>query len=571
MIEYGLAFNSNLPENIRVPYLLRTTIGIEPDRGFIGPRLLPDYSMVVEMSCDHTPPKREQGSMINTRLKHLLQAFLLASLALNVLAGPRDPDYSQNEANRTSKQTGSSGSSGQAADGVSTVEAQEKVSITIYNSDIGLVRDTRTLRLPTGTSRLRFMDVAQSIDPTTVHIKSITAPNNLDVVEQSYEYDLLNPQKLLEKYIGRELTLVLRKLENNTEQLVPTRATLLSSNEGQVWQIGGQIVINPTNIAEIRFDRLPDELIAKPTLVWTLNNTGASTHRVEASYLTGGLDWRADYVVVLSRGDTRADLNGWVTVTNKSGASYRNAELKLVAGNVNRVSREEPERVMTDRTVMRMAAAPPPQFQEESLFEYHLYTLQRPTTVKQNETKQISLLSAADLAVNKELVLNGGAHYYRGYNNPGEAIKEKIGVYVEFKNSLENKLGQPLPAGILRVYQADQSGAQQFIGESRIDHTPKDEMVRVKLGDVFDVVAERKQLDYKVLSRREFEYAYEVRLRNHKTEPVTVIVNEPIGGDWQIISSSFTAEKTSSSSARFNVQIPRDGEAVLTYRVRVRY
>lgn len=508
--------------------------------------------------------------MFKTRFQYLLTSLLMVTQTLGVFAGPRDPQRVPSEVNDKTSSSATTPQT-QSQDGISTVDGQEKVSITIYNSDIGLVRDTRTLRLPTGTSQLRFMDVAQKIDPTTVHIKSITAPNNLEVVEQSYEYDLLNPQKMLEKYIGRELTLVLRKLDNNTEQLVPTRATLLSNNDGQVWRIGGQIVINPTNIAEIRFDRLPDDLIAKPTLVWTLNNTGAATQRVEASYLTAGLNWRADYVVVLSKGDTRADLNGWVTITNSSGAAYRNAELKLVAGDVNRVPKESPERIIADRSVMRVAAAPPPQFQEEALFEYHLYTLQRPTTVKQNETKQISLLAAADLAVNKELVLNGGTHYYRGYNNPGEAIKEKIGVYVEFKNSQQNKLGQPLPAGILRVYQADQSGAQQFIGESRIDHTPKDEMVRVKLGDVFDVVAERKQLDYKVLSRREFEYAYEIRLRNHKTEPVTVIVNEPIGGDWQILNSSFTAEKTSASSARFTVPVPRDGEAVLTYRVRVRY
>lgn len=503
--------------------------------------------------------------MFNLKFQILINFLIFTLSAITGLAMSFDPQ-------RPGSGTETPAPSGTAsADGTSTIDAQEKVSITVYNSDIGLVRDTRTLRLPTGSSRLRFMDVAQQIDPTTVHIKSLTAPTDLTVVEQSYEFDLLNPQKLLEKYVGRELTLVLRRLENSTEQLVPTPATLLSTNEGQVWQIGGQIVINPTNIAEIRFERLPADLIAKPTLVWTLDNQGPQSHRVEASYLTAGLDWRADYVVVLSRGDTRADLNGWVTITNKSGTSYRNAELKLVAGDVNRVPKNaQPEGVM-DVRFARVAAAPPPQFQEESLFEYHLYTLQRPTTVKQNETKQISLLSSADMAVSKELVLNGGTHYFRGYNNPGESVREKIGVFVEFKNSKENKLGQPLPAGIMRVYQSDQSGAQQFIGENQIEHTPKDEAVRVKLGDVFDVVAERKQIDYKAVSRREFEYAYEIRIRNHKTEPVTVIVNEPIGGDWQILNSTFPAEKTSASSARFNVPIPRDGEAVLSYRVRVRY
>ncbi len=454
--------------------------------------------------------------------------------------------------------------------GASTIEDQKSVAITVYNSNIGLVKDTRTLRLPRGASQLRFMDVAQQINPATVHIKSTTAPTTLEVIEQSYEYDLLNPQKLLDKYVGKELTLVLKTIENNTEKLTPTRATLLSNNNGQVWQVGDQIIINPTNIAEIRFDRLPQDLIAKPTLVWSLNNSGADTHTVEASYLTQGLNWRADYVVVVNQNDTKADLNGWVTINNNSGTTYRNAELKLVAGDVHRV-REPQAMAEQDLRMARAQAAGQPQFQEQAFFEYHLYTLQRPTTMKNNETKQISLLQAANFSVKKELVLNGQPHYFQGYNNPGEPIKEKIGVFVGFKNSKENSLGQPLPAGVVRVYKADNTNAQQFVGEDRIDHTPKDEAVRVKLGDAFDVVAERKQTDYKAIARRVFEYAYEIRIRNHKDEAVTVIVNEPIGGDWEIVNSSFPAEKTAAFAARFNVPVAKDGEAVLSYRVRVKY
>ena len=453
--------------------------------------------------------------------------------------------------------------------GQSTLDDQRNVAITVYNSNLGLVKDTRSLRLPRGASQLRFMDVAQLINPTTVHIKSITAPNALEVIEQSYEYDLLNPQKLLDKYVGKELTLVLRKLENNTEQLVPTRATLLSNNAGQVWQIGEQIVINPTNIADIRFDRLPADLIAKPTLVWTLNNTGADAHTVEASYLTNGINWRSDYVVVVNQTDTKADLNGWVTIDNRSGATYRNAELKLVAGDVNRVA--EPVNARAEmRKLDMVAGAAAPQFQEQAFFEYHLYGLQRATTLKNNETKQISLLSAANFNVKKELVLNGQPFYYQGYNNPGEPIKEKVGVFIEFKNSKENSLGLPLPAGVVRVYKADPSGAQQFIGVNRIDHTPKDESVRVKLGESFDIVAERKQVEYKVIARRIFEYAYEIRLRNHKEEPISVVVNEPIVGDWEMVSSSIPATKTAAFAARFVVPVAKDGETVLTYRVRVK-
>ncbi|MCI0388145.1 MAG: DUF4139 domain-containing protein [Acidobacteria bacterium] len=454
--------------------------------------------------------------------------------------------------------------------GTSTIEDQQGVAITVYNSNLGLVKDTRTLRLPPGASQLRFMDVAQQINPATVHIKSTTAPNEMEVIEQSYEYDLLNPQKLLDKYVGKELTLVLRTVENNTDKLSPTRATLLANNQGQVWQVGDQIVINPTNIAEIRFDRLPADLIAKPTLVWSLDNSGAQEHTVEASYLTQGLNWRADYVVVVNQNDTQADLNGWVTINNNSGTAYRNAELKLVAGDVHRVL----EMDMMAREATGGAyvnAARQPQFEEQAFFEYHLYTLRRPTTMKNNESKQINLLSAANFNVKKELVLNGQPYYFQGYNNPGEPIKEKIGVFVSFKNSKENSLGQPLPAGIVRVYKADSAGAQQFVGEDRVDHTPKDETVRIKLGDAFDVVAERKQTDYKAISRRVIEYAYEIRIRNHKEEAVTVVVNEPIGGDWEIINSTFPAEKTAAFAARFNVPVAKDGEAALSYRVRVKF
>ncbi|HKQ80539.1 MAG TPA: DUF4139 domain-containing protein [Blastocatellia bacterium] len=454
--------------------------------------------------------------------------------------------------------------------GTSTIENQQNVAITVYNSNLGLVKDTRALQLPEGASQLRFMDVAQQINPATVHIKSTTAPNELEVIEQSYEYDLLNPQKLLDKYVGMELTLVIRTVENNTDKLSPTRATLLANNQGQVWQIGDQIVINPTTVAEIRFDHLPADLIAKPTLVWSLNNSGAQEHTVEASYLTQGLNWRADYVVVVNQNDTRADLNGWVTINNDSGTAYRNAELKLVAGDVHRVIDLE---MMAEAAPMAgyAIAAGKPQFEERAFFEYHIYTLQRPTTMKNNETKQINLLSAANFNVKKELVLNGQPYYFQGYNNPGEPIKEKIGVFVSFKNSKENSLGQPLPAGILRVYKADNAGAQQFVGEDRIDHTPKDETVRVKLGDAFDVVAERNQTDYKKISRRVIEYAYEIRLRNHKEEAVTVVVNEPIGGDWEIVNSTFPAEKTAAFAARFYVPVAKDGEATLSYRIRVKF
>lgn len=454
-----------------------------------------------------------------------------------------------------------------------TAEDRRSVNITVYNSNLGLVRETRTLSLPSGRIALNFADVSAQIRPETVHLRSMTQANALSILEQNYQYDLLNPAKLLDKFVGREITLVLRRYQNSTEILEPVKAVLLSNNQGQVWRINNQIVINPTNIAEMRFPDVPENLVATPTLVWDVLNQRVGEQTLEASYLTGGMSWKADYVLVVNGDDTRGDLQGWVTLRNQSGIGFENAQLQLVAGDVNRVREDDSElygRRAADEVMARSEAAKQ-QFQEQAFFEYHLYTLQRPTSIREQETKQVSLLEAAGFDVSKEYVLNGQTYYYRSYNNPGAAIKEKVGVYMQFRNSERNRLGMPLPAGTVRLYKQDASGNQQFIGEDRIDHTPKDEDVRVKVGDAFDIVAERKQTDYKVIATNVYEYAYEIKIRNHKQGPVTVIVNEPIGGDWEMLSSSYKAEKTAAFAAQFRVPVEKDGEAKLTYRVRVKY
>ena len=451
-----------------------------------------------------------------------------------------------------------------------TADDRRAVNITVYNSNIGLVRETRSLTLPAGRIALRFADVSAQIRPETVHLRSVTSVNALSIFEQNYQYDLLNPGKLLDKFVGREITLVLRRYENSTEILEPVKAVLLSNNQGQVWKINNQIVINPSNIAEMRFPDLPQNLVATPTLVWDVESTRQGAQTVEASYLTGGMNWKADYVLVINNEDTRGDLQGWVTLTNQSGIGFENARLQLVAGDVNRVQ-DDFRDVGASSDEAYPASRPKPQFREQAFFEYHLYTLERPTSIREQETKQVSLLEAAGFRVSKEYVINGQTYYYRSYNNPGAYIKEKVGVYMQFRNAESNQLGMPLPAGTVRLYKQDSSGNQQFIGEDRIDHTPKDEDVRVKVGDAFDIVAERKQIDYKVIATNVYEYAYEIKIRNHKQEAVTVIVNEPIGGDWEMISSSFRAEKTAAFAAQFKIPVAKDGEAKLIYRVRVKY
>ena len=457
----------------------------------------------------------------------------------------------------------------QSVEQTTTARDRQSVNITVYNSNLGLVRETRRIELSSARIALRFADVTAQIRPETVHLASLTAPAALRILEQNYQYDLLNPSKLLDKFVGKEITLVLRRFQNNTESFEAVQATLLSNNAGQVWRINGQIVINPTNIAEIRFPDVPKNLVATPTLVWDLENRGTGPQTVEASYLTNGMNWRADYVLLVDANDAKGDLQGWVTLTNSSGATFEEARLQLVAGDVNRVS--EDRNYALAGAMARKDAASESEFKEQGFFEYHLYTLQRPATSRDNETKQVSLLEAAGFDVKKEFVLNGQRYYFTGYNNPGQPIKEKVGVYIQFRNSQQNKLGMPLPAGTIRLYKKDDKGNQQFIGEDRIDHTPKDEDVRVKVGDAFDIVAERKQTDYKVIARNVYEYAYEIKIRNHKDGPIKVVVNEPIGGDWEMLSSSFEAKKTAAFAAQFNVPVAKDGEATLTYRVRVRY
>ncbi len=455
---------------------------------------------------------------------------------------------------------------GKKAESLSTgLEDQTGIALTIYNVNLGLVKDQRELRIPKGTGELKFMDVASQIIPTSVHIKSLVNPGSLQVLEQNYEYDLLNPQKLMDKYVGKEVKLYQKNPYTEREEIVS--ATLLSNNGGPIYKIGDEITFG--HPGRVIFPGVPENLISKPTLVWLLENSLASLQKVEASYLTNGINWRADYVVTLNDKDDRADLSGWVTIDNKSGTTYNDAKIKLVAGDVNRVKDE----IAYKKSMMQFAEAasrPAAQFKEEEFFEYHIYTLQRPATVKDNQTKQISLVNADDIPVKKELLYRGAAYYY--YSAYGEAISnQKVGVFLEIANKKDHNLGIPLPKGTVRVYKKDSEGSLQFVGEDSIDHTPKDEKVRVKLGDAFDVVGTRKQTDWKKIAYDTYEAAFEISLRNHKKENVVVRVVEPIPGDWKMLNSSHDYKKTEAFTAEFNIPVPKDKEAKLTYRVRMRF
>ncbi len=491
--------------------------------------------------------------------------FAAATLAVLLSAGVL---YSATRSHRdaTQEKEARPAASDQAArDQATSLNDQTDLAITVYNSNIALVRDVRQLTLPAGDFRLKFVDIAATVNPATVHFRSLTDPEKLAVIEQNYEYDLLEPAKLLHKYVGKEITLERSYFENNTTKREQFKATLLSDNNGTVWRVGNDIITNLA-VESYHFPEVPANLYDRPTLLMSVANSGARKQQVEASYLATNLSWNSDYVLTVGRDDKAADLDGWVTLANNSGTAFHNARLQLVAGDLNRVQPSAPMAMRAQSMAANVAVEG--KFQQESFSEYHLYSLGRRTSVEDKETKQISLLQGSGVPVEKVFVVNGQNFYYHNQYNPGSPQKDPVMVFYKFKNEEKAGLGMPLPAGNLRVYQKDSKGGVLFIGEDHIDHTPKDETVTVHIGNAFDVVAERKQTDYKRIDTHVWEMEFEITLRNHKESPITVEVNEPIGGDWEMLSSTYKFNKTAAFAAQFKVPVDKNGTSVLKYRIR---
>lgn len=442
---------------------------------------------------------------------------------------------------------------GNAALAQGKTESSVGTEITVYNQNFGLVKDQRILDLKNGVNTIRFTDVAQQIDPTSVHFKSITDPGSIEILEQNYQYDLISPDKLLEKYIGKEITV--RTQVDKIEKTL--HGTLLSSQDGLVLQTADGLVLKPTGTIEL--PSLPEGLISKPTLVWTLDAQKPGTHRTEISYITNGLTWKADYVVVVGKNDNLVDLTGWVTLDNQSGASYKDARLKLVAGDVHRVTPTVKYDTYSRNLIMAKAAS---SFVEKPFFEYHLYTLNRKTTLNNRETKQVSLLSANSIPVQRKYIFESTHGYYLENNT------QKVQVFLDLMNSQANHLGMPLPKGKIRVYKSDEDGLLQFVGEDQIDHTPKDEKIHLNLGNAFDLTGERKRIDYKKISDRVREETFEISLRNHKNVPVVINVVEHPAGDWQILQTNFKYTKKDSSTVEFPIQVMPNQSQKLVYRIR---
>mgnify|MGYP000695122394 CR=1 FL=1 len=447
---------------------------------------------------------------------------------------------------------------------------QTSLAVTIYNDNIALVKDQRTLTLDHGLNHLAFRGVSAKIRPETAILRSLDSSISLQVLEQNFDYDLLTPQKLLEKYTGKQVQ-ISRTHPVTGERSVDT-VTVLSTNNGIVIKMKDQILINP--VGEYIFNNVPDNLRDQPTLVTQLTSSSQQQQTIELGYLTGGLSWKSDYVAELSNDDSHLDLTGWVTLTNQSGTAFNNAQLQLVAGDVNQVqpqtrnrSRYEAERMMKMQSDAPLA--------EENLFEYHLYSLARPTNLANNQTKQVALLSATSVPVTKQFILQGNPYYYSSrYTQLGEKIK--VGVFVEFENSEQSHLGIPIPKGIIRVYKNDSKGNAQFVGEDRIAHSPKNETIQLKLGDAFDISANKKQTDFKTVRHSRpynsaHESGYEIELNNAKSEAITVTVREPIPGDWEIISQSHPHTKVTAGMAEWNITIPAESSHTLRYQVLVQY
>lgn len=452
----------------------------------------------------------------------------------------------------------------------STLTDQKSVAVTIYNSDLALVRDVRDATLPSGDVNLALRDVSGKIRPETAQLKSLTAPDALRILEQNFDFDLLTPNAMLQKFVGRRMRVVTRHPTTGVETVQP--AELLSVAQGIVLKIGDRIETSVPG--RIVFDDVPENLRDRPTLSVQLANSIEKSQELELTYLTGGLSWKADYVATLNAKEDRLALNGWVTLTNQTGTAYHNARLQLIAGDVHRV--RDPK---LEQRLLRMAAAPAAEatsdMMREQLFEYHLYKLARTTTLADNQTKQVALLSAPAIAARKEFVLQGNDYYYR--TQAGEiGLKMKVGVFVELTNRRADGLGMPVPTGVIRVYKNDSAGQPVFVGEDRIDHTPENETLRLKLGDAFDVTAHKVQTDFRVLPRFRkyvygFESAYRITLKNAKKEPVTVFVREPIPGDWEMLTESHPHAKKAANTAVWSVTVPAGGETELSYRARVRY
>jgi hypothetical protein len=432
-----------------------------------------------------------------------------------------------------------------AALGAATAGAAgRELAVTVYNEDLGVVRDAREVAVgKDGT--IRVTDVAAQIDPTSVHLKG------LNVVEQNYAFDLASAEKILHRYLGETVDVLAEEGRTYRGKLLaydPQTLVLAGAGGGEEVTIVGR-----ESVQDIRCPSLPEGLITQPTLIWHVEGKTGNTP-VELSYMTAGMSWHAEYVAVVAEDDKSMDLSGWVSIENRSGATYPEAKLKLVAGAVHRAT--PPPVPMAKGMRMDSEAMAGPQFEERGLFEYHLYELGRKSTIADQEVKQISLFAPAHSPVTK-------IYEYDGMYGGG------VKVTLETENKEAVGLGMPLPAGKVRAMKADKDGRLEFVGEDAIEHTPRGEKVKIRMGEAFDVKAERILADHRQISDRVYEETVEIKLRNRKTEPIEVVVVEHPQGSWEVLESSHPYEKKEAYKIEFKVKVAPDQEVVVRYKTRV--
>ncbi|MBN2407168.1 MAG: DUF4139 domain-containing protein [Elusimicrobia bacterium] len=441
----------------------------------------------------------------------------------------------------------------------STPADQSSLEVTVYSGNLGLVKDTRIVSLEKGEINLSFAGVASSIKPETVRVISLNHNEDISIIEQDYEYDLINRERLLDSYVGSKIKLISYDQDNNPKRAVD--AVLLSNNGGPVYEIEGKIYLGFPG-----YPVLPgsaSDLVASPALIWKINSSAQQAHSLEVSYLTEGISWKADYVMAVDKEDSSADLTVWITVINNSGAEYKNTSLNFVAGDVNKVPEFRGRMAFAAMEDKAASFA-----REEELHEFHIYKFAGKVDMKDRQDKQVRLLKASAVPVKKELVATSGRYNYLSRYGT-EAQKMDIGVYLTFMNDEKSNLGMALPGGTVRVYKEDSDKSLQFIGEDNIQHTPRDEYVKIKTGNAFDILCERKQMDYQKTGKNTYEIEWEIAVINHKEKEEEIIVEERLAGDWKILRSSHEYEKKGAFNVAFKVKAAKNSEEKIIYRVRV--
>ena len=451
-------------------------------------------------------------------------------------------------------------------------EPGRSIAVTVYNQGTALIREQRRLTLDEGINRINLRDVAATIDPTSVSLHSLSNPDGTVVLEQNYIYDLVNSSALLSRYLDETIKITAADGTLYSGELLSGRNSeaILRTDSGEI------VVVRLNEARDIRFPALPEALITRPTLQWLLSSASAGEQDIELTYLAEGMNWSADYNLLLTSDQTSFDLKGWVTLNNHSGRAFAEARLRLVAGDLSRIQPQMRLAEAREEMAFDMSGRGGGGVAQRELFEYQLYEIERPVTIGNNETKQIEFVKGAKIAANTFFVFDKSPQfgaYYSPVDYPeGYGVDDSADVlaYLEFNTGENSGLGADLPAGRIRVYQQDGDGAGLLIGENLIDHSPEGEDVQILLGKSFDLVGERRQTMYQTVSRDVARESFEIRLRNRKDdESVEIRVPERLyrWSDWEIVDSSHPFEKLDSSTIEFRVQVEPGAEAALSYTV----